>query len=43
MALAPETGIKAFAPGLAAGILLNATVIQALFAPAAVSPFGHWK
>jgi RND superfamily putative drug exporter len=32
-----------FATGLAAGILLDATVIRALLVPAAVSLFGRWN
>ncbi|MEO6857556.1 MAG: MMPL family transporter [Solirubrobacteraceae bacterium] len=43
MASGPETDIKVFATGLAAGILLDATVIRALLVPAVVSLFGHWN
>ena len=32
-----------FATGLAAGILLDATVIRALLVPAVVSLFGRWN
>jgi len=31
------------ATGLAAGILLDATIIRALFVPAVVSLFGRWN
>jgi RND superfamily putative drug exporter len=43
MASGPETDIKVFATGLAAGILLDATVIRALLVPAVVSLFGRWN
>jgi RND superfamily putative drug exporter len=43
MGSAPETDIKVFATGLAAGILLDATVIRALLVPAVVSLFGRWN
>jgi RND superfamily putative drug exporter len=39
----PETDVKILATGLAAGILLDATVIRALLVPAVVSLFGHWN
>jgi RND superfamily putative drug exporter len=39
----PETDIKVFATGLAAGILLDATVIRALLVPAVVSLLGRWN
>jgi RND superfamily putative drug exporter len=32
-----------FATGLAAGILIDATIIRALLVPAAVSLFGRWN
>jgi RND superfamily putative drug exporter len=32
-----------FATGLAAGIILDATIIRALLVPAVVSLFGRWK
>jgi RND superfamily putative drug exporter len=32
-----------FATGLAAGIILDATVIRALLVPAVVSLFGRWS
>ncbi len=43
MATAPDTDVKVFATGLAAGILLDATVIRALLVPAIVSLFGRWN
>jgi RND superfamily putative drug exporter len=43
MASGPQTDVKVFATGLAAGILLDATVIRALLVPAAVSLFGRWN
>jgi RND superfamily putative drug exporter len=43
MASGPDTYAKMFATGLGAGILLDATVIRALFVPAAVSLFGRWN
>jgi len=43
LASGPETEIKVLATGLAAGILLDATVIRALFVPAVVSMFGRWN
>jgi len=43
MASAPVTDIKILATGLAAGILLDATVIRALLVPALVSLMGHWN
>jgi RND superfamily putative drug exporter len=43
MASGPETDIKVFATGLAAGILLDATVIRALLVPAVVSLLGRWN
>ncbi|HET9073274.1 MAG TPA: MMPL family transporter [Solirubrobacteraceae bacterium] len=39
----PQTDIKVFATGLAAGILLDATVIRALLVPAVVSLLGRWN
>jgi putative drug exporter of the RND superfamily len=39
----PETDVKVLATGLAAGILLDATVIRALLVPAVVSLFGRWN
>ncbi len=43
MASAPSTDVKILATGLAAGILLDATVIRALLVPAVVSLFGRWN
>jgi RND superfamily putative drug exporter len=43
MAAGPETDVKVFATGLAAGILLDATIIRALLVPAVVSLFGRWN
>jgi putative drug exporter of the RND superfamily len=39
----PDTSVKVLATGLAAGILLDATVIRALLVPAVVSLFGRWN
>jgi RND superfamily putative drug exporter len=43
LASGPETEIKVLATGLAAGILLDATVIRALLVPAVVSLFASWN
>jgi RND superfamily putative drug exporter len=43
MASGPEAQVKIFATGLAAGIMLDATVIRALLVPAVVSLFGRWN
>jgi RND superfamily putative drug exporter len=43
MASAPETDVKILATGLAAGILLDATVIRALIVPAVIALMGHWN
>jgi RND superfamily putative drug exporter len=43
LASGPETEIKVLATGLAAGILIDATIIRALFVPAVVSLFGRWN
>jgi RND superfamily putative drug exporter len=43
LASGPETDVKILATGLAAGILLDATVIRALLVPAVVSLFGSWN
>ena len=43
MASGPETDLKMFATGLAAGILLDATVIRALIVPAVISLMGRWN
>src|SRR2546423_11508311 len=39
----PDPYLKMFATGLAAGILLDATVIRALLVPAVVSLLGRWN
>jgi putative drug exporter of the RND superfamily len=39
----PGTDVKVMATGLAAGILLDATIIRALLVPALVSLFGRWN
>jgi RND superfamily putative drug exporter len=43
MASGPQTDVKVLATGLAAGILLDATVIRALLVPAVVSYMGRWN
>jgi putative drug exporter of the RND superfamily len=43
LASGPETEIKVLATGLAAGILLDATVIRAMLVPAVISLFGRWN
>jgi putative drug exporter of the RND superfamily len=43
LASGPETDVKVLATGLAAGILLDATIIRALLVPALVSLFGRWN
>ena len=43
LASGPETDVKVLATGLAAGILLDATVIRALLVPAVVSMFGRYN
>ena len=43
MASGPQTDVKILATGLAAGILLDATVVRALLVPAVVSLFGKWN
>jgi len=39
----PEVSLKTFATGLAAGILLDATIVRALLVPATVSLLGKWN
>jgi putative drug exporter of the RND superfamily len=39
----PDTSVKILATGLAAGILIDATIIRALLVPAVVSLFGRWN
>jgi putative drug exporter of the RND superfamily len=43
LAASPGTDIKVLATGLAAGILLDATVVRALVVPALVTLFGRWN
>ncbi len=43
MASGPQTDVKILATGLAAGILLDATLIRALLVPAVVSLMGRWN
>jgi putative drug exporter of the RND superfamily len=43
LASGPETEVKILATGLAAGILLDATIIRALLVPALISLFGTWN
>jgi RND superfamily putative drug exporter len=43
MASGPGTDLKMMATGLAAGILLDATVIRALIVPAVMSLMGRWN
>jgi RND superfamily putative drug exporter len=43
LASGPEPDVKVLATGLAAGILLDATIIRGLLVPAAVSLFGRWN
>ena len=43
MASGPGTDLKMMATGLAAGILLDATVVRALIVPAIISLMGRWN
>ena len=43
MASGPETDVKMMATGLAAGILIDATIIRALIVPAVVMLMGRWN
>jgi RND superfamily putative drug exporter len=43
MASGPETDVKMMATGLAAGIVLDATVIRGLIVPAVISLMGRWN
>jgi RND superfamily putative drug exporter len=43
LASGPDADVKMLATGLAAGILLDATVIRALLVPAVISLFGRWN
>ncbi|MET1017381.1 MAG: MMPL family transporter [Leifsonia flava] len=42
-ALQPGTEVKIFATALGAGILIDATIIRSVLAPAAVALFGRWN
>ena len=43
LASGPETDVKILATGLAAGILIDATIVRALLVPAIVTMFGRWN
>ncbi len=43
MASGPDTDLKVLATGLAAGILIDATVIRGLLVPATIALFGRWN
>ena len=43
MASGPETDVKMLASALAAGILIDATIIRALIVPAVISLMGRWN
>jgi RND superfamily putative drug exporter len=43
LAAGPETDVKVIGTGLAAGILIDATVVRMLLVPALVSLFGKWN
>jgi putative drug exporter of the RND superfamily len=43
MASGPDSSVKMFATGLAAGILIDATIIQALTVPAVISLMAPWN
>jgi RND superfamily putative drug exporter len=43
LASGPEVDIKIFATGLAAGILIDATIVRGVLVPALVSIFGRWN
>jgi RND superfamily putative drug exporter len=43
LASGPETEVKILATGLAAGILLDATIIRALLVPALITLLGNWN
>jgi len=43
LASGPETEVKILATGLAAGILLDATIIRALLVPALITLLGDWN
>jgi putative drug exporter of the RND superfamily len=43
LSASPETDLKIVATGLAAGIVLDATVVRALLVPALISLLGEWN
>jgi putative drug exporter of the RND superfamily len=43
LSASPGTEIKIFATALAAGILLDATIVRGILAPAAVALLGRWN
>ncbi len=43
MASAPETELRIMATGLAAGIIIDATLIRAFLVPALISLMGRWN
>lgn len=43
LASGPETDIKVFATGLAAGIILDATIVRSMLVPALIALFGDWN
>src|SRR5215831_9522827 len=43
LASGPETEVKILATGLAAGVLLDATIIRALLVPALITLLGNWN
>ena len=43
LSASPGTEVKMFATALAAGILIDATIVRALLVPAVVSIFGRWN
>lgn len=43
LAAGPGSELKSLATGLAAGVILDATVVRALLVPALVSLMGHWN
>jgi putative drug exporter of the RND superfamily len=43
LSASPGTEIKMFATALAAGILLDATIVRGMLVPAAVSILGRWN
>jgi RND superfamily putative drug exporter len=43
MGAVPETTIRIMATGLAAGVLIDATIVRGLLVPSLVSLMGHWN